>query len=130
MGINGMIVSDTIFKGCTRPQMLLGVPMIPMMALVGTFSIGALMSISIKPWAPIVVLMLGVIPYFRLRKLSEKDDQRLHQVWLRYRHLACYFGLLWCLVLPRRRQYYGGLISYSPQAIRVTPFLRSSRADI
>lgn len=125
-----MITPDTIFKGCTRPQMLLGVPMMPMMALVGVVSISALASIAIKPYAPLIVLMLGTIPYFRLRKLSDKDDQRLAQIWLRYWHLARYFGLLWCIVLPRKRQYYGGLTTYCPQQFRVTSFLRSHRANI
>lgn len=125
-----MIVPDTIFKGCTRPQMLVGVPMMPMMGLVMVVSIGALLSIAIRPWAPLVVLMLGAVPYFRLRKLSEKDDQRLRQIWIRHWHLARYFGLLWCIVLPRRRQYYGGLTTYCPQQLRATSFLRSPRASV
>lgn len=125
-----MVTPDPIFKGCTRPQMLVGVPMMPMMVLVMLVSFAALGSIFLNPLAPIPVLALGAIPYWKMRKISEKDDQRLNQLFSRYWHLRAHYGLLLVFVSKQRLDYYGGLISYSPFNCRATTFLRSKRADI
>lgn len=75
--------AEAIYKGATRPAMRLGVPLVPLVALLGG---GALLIMWIGPFvtwwvAPAVLLTLApLIGWMRLT--TRRDDQRLSQLIL------------------------------------------------
>lgn len=101
---------DPLFKGCTRPAMLIGVPMIPMIAVcLAIFLPGMWILLFFGPIG--LVLILGVLPVciWWMREVTKKDDYRLEQLLLR-----------WSL---RSRQVNGalwgkGVAAYSPTRYR------------
>lgn len=75
---------EDIFKGATRPPMLAGVPMLPLMGLVGLtllvfFWVGTLVSYL----SASLSLIIAVPIYVWMRMVSKQDDQRLSQLMLR-----------------------------------------------
>ncbi|MFT3960908.1 type IV secretion system protein VirB3 [Propionivibrio sp.] len=75
---------DPLFKGCTRPAMLLGVPMIPMMVVcMAIFLPGMWVLLFAGPIG--LVLIFGVLPgcVWWMREVTKKDDYRLEQLILR-----------------------------------------------
>ena len=75
---------DPLFKGCTRPAMLGGVPMTPMILVcLVTFLPGMWILLFIGPIG--LVLILGVLPVciWWMRDMTKKDDYRLEQLILR-----------------------------------------------
>lgn len=74
---------EAIYKGATRPAMRWGVPLVPLVVLLGS---GALLVMWIGPFfswwiAPIVVLTLGPAMAW-MRHATRRDDQRLSQLVL------------------------------------------------
>ena len=77
---------DPIFKGCTRPATVWGVPLVPMIIIVGAMLIlGALAGAVFK--GPSFLIALGsLMPIFLvLREVSRRDDHRLVQILIRFR---------------------------------------------
>jgi type IV secretion system protein VirB3 len=73
--------AETIYKGATRPAMKLGVPLVPLVVLVGTGMLlivwgGALLSWWIAPG--VVMLLVPTLGW--MRWVTARDDQRLHQM--------------------------------------------------
>jgi type IV secretion system protein VirB3 len=96
---------DPIFKGCTRPAMFAGVPMIPFLLITGSFMILAVWAFYLL--SPYVSLFLGIIYIpicMTMRQITKKDDQRLHQMLMRAR-MRC---------RQRTNQALWGAASYSP----------------
>ena len=96
---------DPIFKGCTRPPMLFGVPMLPLMLVTGFFMLISVWVFYLVSGYLTLVLMMAYFPiYFAMRQVTKKDDQRLRQLMMRarmrFRHSAG--RMLW------------GAISFSP----------------
>jgi type IV secretion system protein VirB3 len=80
---------DTIFKGATRPAMMLGVPIMPFILVVGLDFLLAMWSLLLGSlFASFSFLMLGVVVVLVLRYISSQDDQRLNQYLLRFRDTA------------------------------------------
>lgn len=75
---------DAVFKGCTRPAMVLGVPLVPFVAIVGGFALaGSSGIVLVGPLAfPLSLAALAPV-LIVLRTLTRRDDQRLHQIVLR-----------------------------------------------
>ncbi len=76
---------DPLFKGCTRPAMLIGVPMIPMIVVCSAiFLPGMWILLFVGPVG--LVLILGVLPVciWWMREVTKKDDYRLEQLLLRW----------------------------------------------
>jgi type IV secretion system protein VirB3 len=77
---------DPIFRGCTRPAMLAGVPMVPLLCVSGAFLLVVVWCVYLV--SPYVSLFLSVIYLpilFTMRQITKKDDQRLRQMFLRQR---------------------------------------------
>lgn len=77
---------DPFFKGCTRPAMFAGVPILPMLLVSGVFLLLAVWSFYLL--TPYVSLTLGMayIPILiTMRQITKKDDQRLRQMLMRAR---------------------------------------------
>lgn len=80
----GHVVPDPIFKGCTRPAMLGGVPMAPMIVLclvcflIGVWGLLLLQSLVM----PVIAAALFFGLFFTMRGITRKDDQRFRQIFL------------------------------------------------
>jgi type IV secretion system protein VirB3 len=96
---------DPIFRGCTRPAMLVGVPLLPFLAVTGAFLLPAVwIFYLLSPYAALVLMLLYLPVVIAMRIVTRQDDQRLHQLLLlaRMRYSA------W-----RTRRHWGAY-SYSP----------------
>lgn len=96
---------DPIFKGCTRPAMLVGVPMIPFLVVTGFFLLTFIWTFYMVSGYVALLLLISYVPLFlTMRAITKKDDQRLRQIMMRAR--------------MRVRQIAGrriwGAVSYSP----------------
>jgi type IV secretion system protein VirB3 len=99
---------DLIFKGATRPAMVLGIPLLPLI-IVGM--LGILLTLwSLQLFGPLVafsMLMLVGLALLAMRVVSKADDQKLHQLMLRLQSLSA-----------RRNHGYWGAHSSSPNNYR------------
>lgn len=71
---------DRIFKGATRPAMMLGVPIIPCILVIGAFIIlamWALVFFGAVTGLSVLVVLAFVIAVMRF--MSSQDDHRLNQ---------------------------------------------------
>lgn len=85
-----MLVSP-LFKGCTRPPMLLGAPMKPLVLVIGLCALAGVWVMVASVWLGAVCLALAVPAWLAMRHVSARDDQRLNQY------------LLLCMLRPRQR---------------------------
>lgn len=98
---------DPFFRGCTRPAMLLGVPLVPIVLLTSAFSLLAVWSaFLISAYVLLVLAPLYPPLLLAMRHATKQDDQRLRQLWLRLR-------MRWLGGACRRRW---GAYSYAPCA--------------
>ena len=67
---------DTVFKGCTRPAMLMGVPVVPFAVVMG-----AIILISI--WTTILFMLMAVPAIIIMRLIVQHDDQQFRLLGLR-----------------------------------------------
>ena len=81
---NGFNDYDPIFKGCTRPSMIWGVPLIPLVAASVPMLISGVWGLRIYPPAGLFSLFCLIPTFFVLRWITKKDDQRLMQLLLRF----------------------------------------------
>lgn len=92
-----------IYKGCTRPPLLWGVPLLPLMAI-GTpsliiFFIGLAYALPLA----IVALLVFVGSFAFMREVTKRDDHRLVQL-LRMMPLRA----------KNKNRRYWGCVSYCP----------------
>ena len=86
-GLNGF--RDPIFRGCTRPAMLAGVPMIPLLLVTGLFLLLAMWCFYLVSGYVTLILIVAYIPIVvTMWQITKKDDQRLRQMMLRARMRA------------------------------------------
>jgi type IV secretion system protein VirB3 len=80
------MLRDPIFKGCTRPAMIMGVPLVPLVAVfVICFMIGLWGGFLLRSaWPVLVAVCLLVSSLYTMRLVAKKDDQRFKQweLWL------------------------------------------------
>lgn len=74
MGYRG----DPLFKGCTRPAMIFGVPVVPLVVVAGIIIILAV-------WTTILVAVLIPVAILIMRQIVKKDDQQFRLLGLRMR---------------------------------------------
>lgn len=66
-----------VFKGCTRPACLFGVPIQPLIVVVGLIGLVAF-------WTKMIPLLFLAIPaIFIMRTLTKNDDQTFNQMGIR-----------------------------------------------
>ena len=80
-----MSYRDPVFRGCTRPAMFLGAPMVPVVLATGLAVLLAMLGLFISPYITIAVLTAYVPVFAWMRFVTKSDDQRLNQVLLRLR---------------------------------------------
>lgn len=89
---------DVLFRGCTRPPMILGVPYAP-------FVIGAGTPLILAMYFSLFLLLLIPIVIILMRVAAKKDEMIFRLVGL---NLAFRF-------LPRNVRLYGGAWAFGPQ---------------
>ncbi|MBN3786568.1 VirB3 family type IV secretion system protein [Burkholderia sp. Ac-20353] len=78
-------LKDTVFKGCTRPAMLWGVPLVPFLMIGGGMLIPAVWALLASPPVGVAILVLMIPVFVAMRVITRHDDQRLAQYALRLR---------------------------------------------
>jgi type IV secretion system protein VirB3 len=78
-------LKDPVFKGCTRPAMLWGVPLVPFLMVGGGMLIPAIWALLGSPPLGIGLLFLMIPVFVGMRVITRRDDQRLAQYALRLR---------------------------------------------
>jgi type IV secretion system protein VirB3 len=77
---------DPIFRGCTRPAMLLRVPLLPFLLVTGTFMVsGVWSSYLVSGYLALFLILLYIPILIAMRQVTRKDDQRLHQLIMQAR---------------------------------------------
>lgn len=76
---------DPVFKGCTRPAMLWGVPLVPLLMVGGGILIPAIWALLASPPLGVGLLFLMIPVFVAMRVVTRRDDQRLAQYALRLR---------------------------------------------
>lgn len=71
-----MIRRDPIFKGCTRPAMLWGVPLTPLLVVLGFLLLMAM-------WFHILIAIAMFPAFFAMKMIASKDDQQFRLLGLR-----------------------------------------------
>ena len=89
---------DPIFKGCTRPAMVLGVPLFP-------FFIVNFFIVMVAVWIWFGAIALVPVAVMVMRQITKHDDQQFRLLGLK---------LLFRLVYFNRNGRFWGAATYSP----------------
>jgi type IV secretion system protein VirB3 len=74
---------ETIFKGATRPPMVMGVPLLAFIFVGGGSLLLAMWGgLLVSRWLAFAVIAAAVPTMAWMRIVSRRDDQRLRQVWI------------------------------------------------
>lgn len=78
--------TEAIYKGATRPAMKLGVPLVPLVVMLGTSVLTVMWVGTLVSWwiAPVVLVAVGPTLLW-MRYVTHKDDQRFRQMFLSIR---------------------------------------------
>jgi type IV secretion system protein VirB3 len=75
------MIAEAIYKGATRPAMKLGIPLVPLVVLLG---LGMLLVMWIGPlltWWIVPCVIVTIAPLLGwMRLVTRRDDQRLRQM--------------------------------------------------
>lgn len=75
--------AEAIYKGATRPAMKLGVPLVPLVVLIGTGMLAILWCGLLLSWWTSLGVVTAITPLlFWMRIVTSKDDQRLRQMFV------------------------------------------------
>jgi type IV secretion system protein VirB3/type IV secretion system protein PtlB len=80
---NTEIEIDPIFKGCTRPAMKMGIPLVPLAIVIGVFVLIAL-------YTSLVVMLFLPLVLALMRLIVKQDDQQFRLLWLRAKFRFAY----------------------------------------
>lgn len=101
-------MGEAIYKGATRPAMLFGIPLVPLVAVVGCCALLCLWVGLLLTWWIVPACGLALAPtVLWMRHLTHKDDQRFRQAFLAIR----------LRLLDRNRRFWGAR-SYAPYVYR------------
>ncbi|MGU7811643.1 type IV secretion system protein VirB3 [Burkholderia sp. AW49-1] len=100
-------LKDPVFKGCTRPAMLWGVPLVPFLTIGGGMLIPAIWALLGSPPLGVAILLLMVPVFVLMRAITRRDDQRLAQRAQRIR-----------MALHQRNRHLWGAHAYVPVRLK------------
>ncbi|WP_199542579.1 VirB3 family type IV secretion system protein [Paraburkholderia kururiensis] len=100
-------LKDPVFKGCTRPAMLWGVPLVPALVTGGGMLIPAIWALLASPPMGVAILFLMIPVFVAMRLVTRRDDQRLAQYALRFR-----------MRLQQRNRRLWGAHAYTPVRLK------------
>jgi type IV secretion system protein VirB3 len=98
---------DPVFKGCTRPAMLWGVPLVPFLMVGGGMLIPAIWALLASPPLGVGILLLMIPVFAAMRVITRRDDQRLAQYALRLR-----------MVIRQGNRRFWGVHAYVPVRLK------------
>ena len=98
---------DPVFKGCTRPAMLWGVPLVPFLMVGSSILIPAIWALLVSPPVGVGIVLLLIPVFVTMRSVTRHDDQRLAQYALGAR-----------MVIRQRNRRVWGAHAYVPLRIR------------
>ena len=77
------MLSEAIYKGATRPAMKLGIPLVPLVLLMGTAMLVILWGGILVSWWVAAAAMVSLVPALVwMRLLTAQDDQRFRQAFI------------------------------------------------
>jgi type IV secretion system protein VirB3 len=100
-------LKDPVFKGCTRPAMLWGVPLVSALMVGGGMLIPAIWALLASPPVGVGILLLMIPVFVAMRVITRNDDQRLAQLTLRLR-----------IGLRQRNRRFWGAHAYVPVRLK------------
>jgi len=100
-------LKDPVFKGCTRPAMLWGVPLVSALMVGGGMLIPAIWALLASPPVGVGILLLMIPVFVAMRVITRNDDQRLAQL-----------ALLLCIGLRQRNRRFWGAHAYVPVRLK------------
>lgn len=71
-------LQDPLFKGCTRPAMLFGVPLVPLAVVTGV-------TVLVSIWTTIFFSVLLILLLLIMRQVAKSDDQQFRLLGLKLR---------------------------------------------
>lgn len=75
--------AELIYKGATRPAMKLGIPLVPLVVLVGTAALAILwLGTLVSAWLALAVALAVAPALAWMRFVTARDDQRFHQMFV------------------------------------------------
>ncbi|RFU44220.1 conjugal transfer protein TraD [Paraburkholderia sp. DHOC27] len=98
---------DPVFKGCTRPAMLWGVPLVPFLMVGGSILIPAIWALLASPPVGVGIVLILIPVFVTMRSVTRHDDQRLAQFALRIR-----------MVSRQRNRRFWGAHAYVPVRVK------------
>jgi len=100
--------AEAIYKGATRPAMTMGVPLTPLVVLLGASMLLIVWGGILLSWWIALCVVTSVGPaWLWMRFVSAKDDQRFRQVFIAFK-----------LRLHDRNRRFWRARSYSPNVYR------------
>jgi len=100
-------LKDPVFKGCTRPAMLWGVPLVSALMVGGGMLIPAIWALLASPPVGVGILLLMIPVFVAMRVITRNDDQRLAQL-----------ALLLRIGLRQRNRRFWGAHAYVPVRLK------------
>ena len=100
-------LKDPVFKGCTRPAMLWGVPLVSALMVGGGMLIPAIWALLASPPVGVGILLLMIPVFVAMLVITRNDDQRLAQLALRLR-----------IGLRQRNRRFWGAHAYVPVRLK------------
>jgi len=94
---------DPIYKGCTRPPLMWGVPLMPLVMILMPSLLVGMMGLAYFFPASLVALLFSLSGWVWMRSLTKRDDQRLLQLFLRLR-----------LRSRQKNSWFWGCSAYAP----------------
>lgn len=77
------MVNEVIYKGATRPAMKFGVPLVPLVVLIGSAMLLAMWGGTFVSWWIAVAVALACAPAMAwMRFVTTQDDQRFRQMFV------------------------------------------------
>jgi type IV secretion system protein VirB3 len=98
---------DPVFKGCTRPAMLWGAPLVPFLMVGGSILIPAIWALLASPPVGVGIVLLLIPVFVTMRSVTRHDDQRLAQCALCVR-----------MAVRQRNRRFWGAHAYVPVRVR------------
>ncbi|WP_454805969.1 type IV secretion system protein VirB3 [Paraburkholderia fungorum] len=98
---------DPVFKGCTRPAMLWGVPLVPFLMVGGGILIPAIWALLASPPVGVGIVLLLIPVFVTMRSITRHDDQRLAQ-----------YALCARMAIRQRNRRFWGAHAYVPVRVK------------
>jgi type IV secretion system protein VirB3 len=94
-----MIRQDPLFKGCTRPAMVFGIPIVPLGIVVGVV-------ILLAVWITLLITVALIPIIFVMRMITKSDDQQFRLLGLK----------MYCRLIPNtnKNAQFWKASAYSP----------------